>query len=419
MVAPLLVAVAYYVGAQAGFLLTPSEHPVSTLWPPNAILFGALLLAPQRTWPLYIAAAFGAHLAIELHSGVPMGMVLCWFISNTVEAVVGAAGVRFFTEGRPNLDTFRRVNVFIGAVLFAVFSSSFLDAAFVALNHYGTSSYWDVWRIRFFSNVLAVFTLVPVMLAFDQRGRHGSGPLTRARISEGVLLTTSLLAVCAFVFTGTGLPAAIHAIPALLYAPLPFLLWAAVRFGPAGASGCLMIFAVLSVWGAIHGHGPFVGYTDDENVLSLQLFLIVTYIPLLALTAVLRERKRAAEEARSQRAATESRPDRGTHLRRGIGRSTSRMRAIRPSSTRVHPDDMAVVEAAISRAMGGADAYEVEFRHAPARKSLGAEQRTRHSRRARHAGPNDGRNSRHHRAPNGRSGAAQRGDAARERDSAA
>ena len=44
-VAPLLVAVAYYAGAQAGFLLTPSAHPVSPLWPPNAILFGALLLA--------------------------------------------------------------------------------------------------------------------------------------------------------------------------------------------------------------------------------------------------------------------------------------------------------------------------------------------------------------------------------------
>ena len=40
------VAVAYYVGARIGFALTPTPLPVSTLWPPNAILLAALLLAP-------------------------------------------------------------------------------------------------------------------------------------------------------------------------------------------------------------------------------------------------------------------------------------------------------------------------------------------------------------------------------------
>jgi integral membrane sensor domain MASE1 len=63
-----------------------------------------------------------------------------------------------------------------------------------------------------------------------------------------------------------------------------------VRFGPAGASGCLLVFAVLSALGAIHGQGPFVGRSVADNVLALQLFLIVTYIPLMALAATIRER---------------------------------------------------------------------------------------------------------------------------------
>ena len=358
--APLGVALAYYVGAQVGFLLTPVEQPVSTLWPPNALLLGALLLAPTRAWPYFIIAAFPAHVAVELHSGVPMRMVLCWFISNSVEALIGAAGVRMLTPGRPRLDTFRRVNVFIGcAALFAPFASSFLDAAFVSLNHWGTASYWYVWRVRFFSNVLAALTLVPAIIAVGQGGLRLPRGFSRARVLEGVVLTSLLLAVCAFVFTG--MPQAIHAIPALLYAPLPFLLWAAVRFGPGGASGCLLIFTVLSVWGAIHGHGPFVGYSPRENVLSLQLFLIVTYIPLLALTAVLRERRRTEEEARRN------------EQQLNLALSAARVRTwewcidadsenYRRFIDMIHADNLPIVEAAIWRAIGGADSYDVEFR---------------------------------------------------------
>mgnify|MGYP001317640136 CR=1 FL=1 len=41
-----VVAVAYYIGVRVGLALTMKTQPVSTLWPPNAILLAALLL----TW---------------------------------------------------------------------------------------------------------------------------------------------------------------------------------------------------------------------------------------------------------------------------------------------------------------------------------------------------------------------------------
>jgi integral membrane sensor domain MASE1 len=45
-----IVAVGYYVGVRIGLALTMPSHPVSTLWPPNAILLAALLLTPTRAW---------------------------------------------------------------------------------------------------------------------------------------------------------------------------------------------------------------------------------------------------------------------------------------------------------------------------------------------------------------------------------
>jgi PAS domain S-box-containing protein len=291
------VALAYYVGARIGFALTPAAQPVSTLWPPNAILLAALLLAPVRWWPGVLLAAFPAHLAVELGSGVPLSMVLSWFVSNSAEALIGAVGVRRFSDRPIQFDSFRQVGVFVVfAAILAPFLSSFLDAAFVQWNGWGTDGYWQVWRVRFFSNVLAILTLVPAIVTWGNRDIASLRSVSPRRVLEASLLVGGLLLVCTMVFARPTL--AVHEAPALLYAPLPFLLWAAVRFGPGGASACLLVFAILSVWGAIHGQGPFVGHSMDENVLSLQLFLIVTYIPLIALTAAIRERAYAMSEAR-------------------------------------------------------------------------------------------------------------------------
>src|SRR2546430_11576909 len=46
----LAVAVAYYVGAQLGFILRFPPTTPSVLWPPNSILTATLLLTPVRRW---------------------------------------------------------------------------------------------------------------------------------------------------------------------------------------------------------------------------------------------------------------------------------------------------------------------------------------------------------------------------------
>jgi PAS domain S-box-containing protein len=281
------------VGAKVGFALTLPPQAVSTLWPPNAILLGALLITPMRSWWVVLLAAFPAHLAAELGSGVPPLMVLCWFASNCSEALIGAACVRLVRAEPLRLDSFRRVALFGLAAFLAVFLSSFLDIAFVMLNRWGNGRFWDMWRIRFFSNMLAALTLVPVIVAV------GTGALTRLRTAsarryvEGGFLAAGLVSVCVFVFA-----AGPRATPALLYAPLPLLLWAAVRFGAPGTSVGVLLVALFAIWGAIHGHGPFVSSSAAENALAMQLFVIVISVPLMTLAAVIEERGRAEEAAR-------------------------------------------------------------------------------------------------------------------------
>jgi integral membrane sensor domain MASE1 len=91
LLSALLVFAGYYLGAKIGFALTFGPHPVSVLWPPNSVLAAALLLTPFRSWWTILAAAFAAHIMVQLESDVPPTMVICWFISNSCEALMGAS----------------------------------------------------------------------------------------------------------------------------------------------------------------------------------------------------------------------------------------------------------------------------------------------------------------------------------------
>src|SRR5213080_285255 len=289
------VFIGYYLGARIGLALTFQPHPVSVLWPPNSILVAALLLTPARIWWFVLLAAFPAHCTAQLQSHIPPPMILCWFISNSYEAVI-SAGLTRYLVGRPiRFTSLRDAGIFcLCAVLISPFLSSFLDAAFVPWNHWGQDAYWKLIRIRFPSNALAALIVVPLIVTWARNGipRLRSAPLSR--YLEACVLFLSLFSVSYAVLYEFGSGAD----SALLFLPLPFLLWAAIRFGSLGASSAISIVSFLAIWSGSHGHGPFSGRTAEENALSIQIFLIALAIPLMFLAAVIEERATAEAELR-------------------------------------------------------------------------------------------------------------------------
>jgi PAS domain S-box-containing protein len=297
----LLVCIAYYLGSKVGFAFTLQPRPVSLLWPPNAILLSALLLSPPRAWWFLLLAAFPAHLATQFQSNVPLPMMLSWFSSNCFEALLGAGSIRYLTQDKFRFDSLRNVIIFVACGVFlAPFLSSFLDAGLVTLNRWGTSSYWDVWRTRFLSNSMATIALVTLIVSWSTVSIASIRNAPRARLVEAaiVIFGLSLIGSFIFVFPETG-PAWR---PFLLYAPLPLLLWAAVRLGFTGVGTSIFAVVFLAIWGTAHGQGPFSSGSPLENALSVQLFLIVISIPLLCLSAVLQDRRNTEEALRRSEA---------------------------------------------------------------------------------------------------------------------
>lgn len=296
----LAVGVGYYLAARIGFVFTLQPHPISTLWPPNALLMAALLITPARSWWALLAAALPAHLLAELQSGVPPAMVLGWFASNCSEALIGAGLVRVFVRRLLDFNTLRNAGLFLvlGALV-APLVSSFLDAGLVKLIGFGEGEYWTLVRMRFASNVLANLMIVPLIVtwaAWRPREMQQAAP---RRFVEMAVLFVGLLAASLVVFDLPLFDASSS--PALLYLPLPFLLWAAVRFGPRGTASALAMMVMQTIWGAVHGTGPFSEGTPQDIARDVQLFLIVVSVPMLLLAVALEERSKAELDAREQR----------------------------------------------------------------------------------------------------------------------
>lgn len=298
----LAFALTYYIGVRIGFAFTLSADAVSLFWPPNAILLAALLIARPRCWGWVALAALPAHLISQLAVGVPLSMASAWYFSNLSEALLGAAIVRGVLGGPPRFDRLADSAVYLLAAVFAApILTSFLDASLVALIGWRyDGDYWAVFRMRLLSNALAALIVPPLVVILMRAPRYIFHRVQRARQIEAAVLVAVLGAVCVLVFhepTPAGLAAS------AVYAPLPLLLWAALRMGVGGVSACVAIVALLAMTGALRGTGPFVLEGPDMLVLSLHVFLIIVASSFMLLAAALAELReaRAAAVRRQER----------------------------------------------------------------------------------------------------------------------
>jgi len=292
----LLVGIGYYAGTRIGFAWTPIGQPNSTFWPANAILLAAFLLAPWRTWWILLLAVLPAHMIAQLQAGVPVWTAVGWFLTNTSEALIGAFCITRFSRQKNTLDSVRGVFIFVVfGVLLAPLATSFLDAAAVVITGWGRA-YWPLGIERFWTNALAALTIVPGIVLCSSNGITWIRSAGGARYSEAALLAVGTVLVAGSVFGAQLLSPSTT--PALLYLPLPLLLWAAARFGLGGLSLSLLSVALISIWYAMHGREPFPYASMAQNVLSLQILFCVVAVPLMFLSAIMAEARRTQDSLR-------------------------------------------------------------------------------------------------------------------------
>src|SRR5262245_7770576 len=206
LAAALVVSIVYLGGMKVGSALTAPGSPISTLWPSNALLMAAFLVAPRRLWPLFLAVLFPAHVLFQRQLGLPLVASLGWFVGNTGEALLGAWFLRRSGDREPLFGTVRSgIRFVLFGALLAPLLTSFLDAGFVCATGLA-SGYWNPFFTRLLSNIIAVLLFVPpAVLAFE----GGIGRLIRSstrRRAEAAALAAVAILGCAAVDAGPVAP---------------------------------------------------------------------------------------------------------------------------------------------------------------------------------------------------------------------
>jgi len=296
---PALLALIYFLGAEAAFYIgTLSDRIFALFWPPNVVLFCALLIVPQRRWWLYIAAAFPAHVIAEVGVGMPASQLLVAFATNCMVALLNAYGVRRFVGDPPWFGTFKKASLYIVIAAGVSPALSALGGAFVPILGGGAlSNYWIYWAHWYVANALPNLTIGPVFLIWFASGTSWSRWIPSRRHIEPAILAALLLGICIVVTQIGGLVTSAF-LPVLLLSPLPFVLWAAVRYGEKGTSGAILIMTVVLTSRTLHGSGLLLSDDSEKSVLALQLFLTGLSIPVLLLGALIDELRGAEQTMR-------------------------------------------------------------------------------------------------------------------------
>jgi len=286
-----LVAAGCALGASAGIWIRFPGLGAAILFLPYAVVTAGLLRTPSRRWWIVLLAASVGDFLPHWWGGQGIPFVLLAEVVNLGRAIIAAVGVRRFARSGRFESMREMVAYLLVAVLVAPAVAALGGAAVVSwLDR--SPGFWLIWQEWWLLNAITGLIVLP-LLAADLRGLLASSlRVPRRRLAEGALLALSLLAVGVAVFARSYDRSPTH--QAHLYWALPFLLWAAVRFGPRGTCAALLGVTSLSVWGAIAGRGPFAPGASTENLLELQVFLVAVSVPVLLLASLIKQQRRTA-----------------------------------------------------------------------------------------------------------------------------
>jgi diguanylate cyclase (GGDEF)-like protein len=217
-------------------------------------------------------------------------------IGNTLEGLAGCYLVNRFAHGK---DAFARAQDIFKFALLAGMAATTVSATLgVATLAVGGVANWaafgSIWCTWWLGDAIGAVLVTPLLLLWWENPRLA---WTREQITELAFLFIGLFTVTWSVF-GEPFHSELKNYP-LEYLCIPFLVWAAYRFGRRKAATALCALAAIATWGTLHGFGPFARESRNTSLLLLQAFMGIMAITTMALAAEVSEHRRAQERVRN------------------------------------------------------------------------------------------------------------------------
>jgi diguanylate cyclase (GGDEF)-like protein len=288
----LLVALTavYFLAGKFGLKLAFVHASATAVWPCTGIALAAFLILGYRVWPAILAGAFLVNVTTAGSVATSIGLAT----GNTLEGVIGCYLVSRFAAGQ---RAFERAQDIFKFAFFAGMVSTTISATIgvttLALGGFASwAKYGAIWTTWWLGDAVGAMLVTPLILLWRENPRLN---WTRKQVVELAVLFLGLLSTCWVVFGGR-FHSAVKDYP-FEYLCIPFLVWAAFRFGRRKTVTAVCALAVIATWGTFHGFGPFARESVNTSLLLLQTFMGIMAVTSLVLAAEVTEHKRAEEHA--------------------------------------------------------------------------------------------------------------------------
>ncbi len=282
----LILVAAYYASAHVGYALGFAGPVASIVWLPVGVGAAILYLRGPALWPGVVIG----DLLVNNYSALPVGSAIGQSFGNLVEVVVCAVLLRRVAARNRPLSTVSSLTGVLVAIAAATAISATIGSLFLYLGHVVTlgslAHIWRTWWLGDFCGALIVLSLV---LAWSPLPRR---PWFRGHAAEVTLLLATLVGLSLLTMRAGG---------PLSYLAFPALIWAALRFGPRGATLAIAISAAFTIWGTTHFEGPFAFHQLTRGVLETQLYLFVAALSALSIAALASEREQLGRRVQASR----------------------------------------------------------------------------------------------------------------------
>ncbi|MGH6880782.1 MAG: MASE1 domain-containing protein [Hypericibacter sp.] len=299
----------YFALAAFSIDLSRGSNGVATIWLPNALAMGFIML--RRPWQVQLPAlALGIVLA-DILEGDPAFVSAMMAVANAAEIALGAWLIqRWLGAG----DRFARLQEVVRFILIAGLAVPVFGAGLGAMAvHWGMGvPLLDVLPGWLLTEAIGYIVLTPMLVLWwplcqKTGGRKAwakrwLGGWSHKRSLEAGLLGLALCLSGFWLFSSVGWARAAELLPTFLATPL--VLWAVMRFGRRGGSLATLIVVTAAVAGLLAHQTPI----DDalpvtsSDLLLPPLMMCVTALSGLLLGAALEEQnfmRKALEKSES------------------------------------------------------------------------------------------------------------------------